>query len=277
MIKKIICPVDFSTASLNALEYAAKLAQVFNSELMLINVQRISMPAAAVSMGEGIGAHVHEDALLASERLKDMAVETNKMFNISTHYEVEITATAMEKTFALAGEKNVMIVMGTNGIDDVDQYIFGTNTYNVIKKTNCPVFIVPENVTFSRMKKIIFAWDYTHKNKFSFSLLNEFMNEFNPQFVFLHVSKRPSEIGKDIFNALRDEIIEVLGNTTNVEFEQIYSDDVPESINRYMRKSKADMLSITFYNRGLIPDLFHGTVAKDLSAVADYPILVLHA
>ena len=42
MIKKIICPTDFSKASINAIEYAAKLAKVFNAELLLVNVQVVS-------------------------------------------------------------------------------------------------------------------------------------------------------------------------------------------------------------------------------------------
>ncbi len=276
MINKIICPVDFSSASINAVEYAARLAQVFEAQVILVNVQRIIMPEA-VSMGEGIGAEARKNSLIVSKKLKDMAAETSLTFNISTTYEVEITVKAFEKNFSDADGNNAMIVMGTNGIDDVDQYLFGTNTYNVIKKTNCPVLVVPENATFGRMKKIVFAWDYSRRSNFSFSLLSQFMKAFNPQFVFLHVSKYPSEISIDVFRALRSEIIDVLGNDSNVEFEQVFSDDIPESINGYMMKKKADMLSITFYNRGFISDLFHGTVTKDLSATAKYPVLVLHA
>lgn len=276
MIKKIICPIDFSASSLNAAEYAARLAVAFNARLIFINVQQILMPAAAVSMGEGIGGEVRKNTKLVSQKLNNLASETIKDFNISVDYEVDITLNSLEKIVAELDDEAGMIVMGTNGIDDVGQYIWGTNTYNVIKKARCPVLVVPENVSYSGIRKIVFAWDYNENSKFSFSKLRDFMKSFNPKFVFLHVSKRETVLGKDVFKALRSEIISVLGDDSDADFEQIFADDVPESINRYMNKSQADILSITFYNRGLIPDLFHGKVAKELTATAQYPILVLH-
>ena len=277
MIKKIISPTDFSKSAVNAAEYAAKLAQVFAAELLFVNVQKILPVAAAVSLGEGIGSNVRENAQIAAGSLKEMSIETNKMFNISTDYEVDITAKSIEKVFSSIKPENTMIVMGTNGADNISQYFFGTNTYHVIKKTNCPLLLVPENASFGTIKKVVFAWDYSSKNKFSFSLLNDFMNAFNPNFVFLHISKHHTEISHEVFMALRSEIESVLGENSEVEFEQLFSENIPESINSYMLKSQADILSINYYNRGLIPDIFHGTVVKELSETAEYPILVLHA
>lgn len=277
MIKKIICPTDFSKSAVNAAEYAAKLAQSFAAELLFVNVQKIVPVAAAVSLGDGIGANVRENAQMAAGSLKEMSIETNKMFNISTDYEVDITTKPLEKVFSSIKPENTMIVMGTNGADSISQYFFGTNTYHVIQKSNCPLLLIPENVSFGSIKKIVFAWDYSKKSKFSFSLLNDFMETFNPYFIFLHISKKHTEISHEVFKALRSEIESVLGEKCKVEFEQLFSENIPESINNYMLKSQADMLSINYYNRGLIPDIFHGTVVKELSETAEYPILVLHA
>ena len=279
MIKKIICPTDFSKSANNAAEYAAKLAQVFGAQLLFINVQRIVPVAAAVSMGEGIGAATRENSRSAAERLKEMSEETNKMFNISTDYEVDITVEKLENIFSDIDENNALIVMGTNGVDTMGQSFWGTNSYHVIKKAQCPVIVVPENTAYGTIKKIVFAWDYTSKIKFSFLLLQDFMKAFHPKFVFIHVSKQPTEISKDVFRALRDEIICVFGEENDVTFEQLFSDeDIPGTINEYMIKSQSDLLSITYYNRGFIIDIFHGTVARELSEIAErYPILVLHA
>lgn len=277
MIKKIVCPTDFSDAALNATEYAAKLAQLFGAELLFVNVQRIIPVDAAVSLREGIGSDVLESSRDAVVMLKEMSVEANKMFKISADYEVDVTSKSMEKILSSLGDDNTMIVMGTNGVDDLYQYFFGTNTYHVIKKSNCPVLVIPENVSFGSIKKIVFAWDYELKNKFSFSMLKDFMNSFNPKFIFLHISKHRTEVSNEVFKALRDEIETVLGEDNNAEFEQIFSDNIPESINEYMIKSKANLLSITYYNRGLIRNIFHGKVTKELSERVEYPILVLHA
>jgi len=41
-------------------------------------------------------------------------------------------------------ELNVdLIVMGTNGTDQISDYFLGTTASNVIKSANCPVLVVP--------------------------------------------------------------------------------------------------------------------------------------
>ena len=82
MIKKIICPTDFSSVANNAIEYAAKLSQVFNAELMLFHVQVIS-PLQEVGIMLGMGnSNLRGDSRLVANRLKEMSAEINKMFKI---------------------------------------------------------------------------------------------------------------------------------------------------------------------------------------------------
>ena len=276
-MKKIICPVDFSKASINAVEYAEKLTQIFAGELLFINVQRIIPVAETASLSEGFITNEKENSIVAADRLKALCMDAIKKYNISATYAVEVSTKSLAKNLASFDADDAMIVMGTNGADEIYQYFFGTDTFHVLKSAKCPVLVIPENYSYRNIKKIVFAWDYSSKSKFSFSFMVDFMKAFNPQFIFLHVSKHHTEISLDVFRALRSEIESVLGKDNRVEFEQIFSDNIPESINEYMIESNADVLSITYYNRGLIPDLFHGTVAKELSEIAEYPILVLHA
>ncbi len=277
MIKKIICPTDFSKAAVNASEYAAKIAQLFSAELLFVNVQRVLPVGAELSFSGGVSDGVRKNSRDVAERLREMSVEANMMFNITTDYEVDITTKSLKKIISSLGTDNSMIVMGTNGADDMFQYFFGSNTYQVIKKSSCPVLVVPENISYGSIKKIVFAWDYTSKNKISFSILNDLSTAYNPQFIFIHVSKHRTEISKELFKTVRDEIESVLGEDNDAEFEQIFSDNIPESLNAYMIKSKADLLSITFYDRGIMSNIFHGAAAKKLSEKLEYPVLVLHA
>ena len=40
---KILCPIDFSEASQNAVEYAAKLAQRIGATIRFVNIQKLSI------------------------------------------------------------------------------------------------------------------------------------------------------------------------------------------------------------------------------------------
>lgn len=270
MIKKIICPTDFSKASINAAEYAAKLAQVFSAELLFLHVSHL----APVTVDAGTN---EKEVLFISQRLKEVSDEAGKMFHISTDHEVDVTARSLPRLLSENKGEDTMIVMGTNGIDDLYQNIFGTNTYRVIEKAKCPVMLVPEGVSYSSIRKIVFAWDYTAKNQFSFSRLKDFASAFDPQFIFFHASKESTEISRDVFRALKSEVADVLGEDNKALFERISGDDITESIQEYMTASGADVLALTYYDRGAIRNLFHGIITKELSEVAGFPILVLHA
>ncbi|HEY0031282.1 MAG TPA: universal stress protein [Bacteroidia bacterium] len=272
MIKKIVCPTDFSQAANNATEYAAKLAQLFGAEVLFINVQRVSPMTAAVSLGESPTAQVRENSRIAVQLLKDLSVEANKMFKISADYEVDITTKSLEKILS-EFEGNVLIVMGTNGIDDTYQYLFGTNTYQVVQKANCPVMIIPENVTYGDISKVVFAWK-VYNSKFAYPALYDFLDAFHPKFVFLHINKDRTKSAEDVFRILRD--VTIFGEKAETDYIEVYSDDVPESINRYMIQSQSDLLVLSYQNKGALERIFRTSIIKDMSATAVYPILVLH-
>ena len=109
----IICPVDFSDAANNATEYAAKLAQIIDAELMLVHVQQTELIASEVTLDESIITDAKENRLIISNKLKEVSVEINKTFKIPAEYEVKDTTESLAKTISSLGTKNAMIVMGT--------------------------------------------------------------------------------------------------------------------------------------------------------------------
>lgn len=212
--------------------------------------------------------------------LSDISLEVSKNFNIFCDYKLEVTTAQFENILTNSSGTNDIIVMGTNGVDNEYQYFFGSNTYNTIKKSNCPILVITENTTYGTIQQIVFAWDYNKESKTSLTILKDYINIFNPKIVLLHVSKNKTQISKDVFEALKEEIEPTEeGKTdikTNFEFKQIYSKNTTEAINDYMITSGSDMLAVTYYHRGVIADLFHGKVAKELSESASYPILVIN-
>lgn len=278
MIKKIICPVDFSASANNAVEYAAKLAQVFTAELLLVNVERVFPVTEAVSLGNGINATTRENARLTSSRLKELSEEAARAFKISTAYEVEVTTKSLAKTLSSLEEKNTMIVMGTNGADDLFQFFFGSNTYNVIKKAECPVLLVPEECPYSTYRNILYALTYEEKGKLALKQLYDFSENFNANITFLHISNKDTAISRDVFNAMQEEVEEYFGNRKNLEFRQTFSDDVEEGLENVMNSETADLLVMAARHRTIAESIFRKrSLLSQLSATAPFPILVLHS
>ncbi len=269
-----MCPTDFSDAANNALEYAAKLTQLCSGELIIMHVEGISF-AAELGWNLTGAAQVEHNATMVARRLEEICSEMNKMFKISVDYEVDVTSKTLSDVISNCEERNLLVVMGTNGADDLYQYFFGSATYRVIKEIRCPILVIPENTTYKAVEKIVFAWDYDKRNEESLVVLEQFLELFHAQLVCLHVSLKRSEISIDIFHALRSELETRFGDKQILEFKQVFSENILEGIDDYMISTGADLLVINYYHRGFLLDIFHGKVAKELSESVVYPMLVL--
>lgn len=278
MIKKIISPTDFSSAATNAIEYAAELAQELNVELQILNVQSL-FPVVALPVGMNINERVSE----ATESLSQTCSEIHELFHIHCTYQIIATSENLAKSITEDANENNLIVMGTNGIDDMYQFFFGTNTYHVIKKAKCHLLMVPENVSYGSVTRIVFAWSYETSHAALISIIKDLINIFNPKIIFtpiitfLHINKTFSPVASETFLSFKKEIEVEINEKLKIEFEQIISDDIPESINSYINKSKSDILIMTVQDRGIIGNIFHRSVSKKLTATSEYPILIMHA
>ena len=274
MIKKIVCPTDFSDAANNALEYAAKLSQVCHCELLILHIEGVSL-AAEMGWNSAGTIEVQRSARMAADRLKEICEEVSTMFKISVDYEVDITSKALSEVMSAFEEKDLLIVMGTNGADDLYQYFFGSTTYHVFKEIKYPVLVLPDRASYKPIEKIVFAWDYEKKSEESFVFLEQFLSIFHSQLLYLHVSSKRSEISIDIFRALRSELENRFGDKQILGFKQVFSENISEGIDSFVTAEGADILAINYYHRGVVLDFFHGKIARELSETAVYPLLIL--
>ena len=60
----------------------------------------------------------------------------------------------------------------------------------------------------------------------------------------------------------------------NWDFEPTYSDEAVASVDQYIKDSSMDMLALSYHHRTLFEKLFKENVAKKVSRIADYPVLV---
>jgi nucleotide-binding universal stress UspA family protein len=142
---RMLCAVDFSDASLGALEFALSLAEESDADLTLLH--SIEVPPELL---EHIPVppdfnvdQVHAAARAGSlQRLRDLVPEPAR-----TYCHVETTVgegAAYRRILQTAEEQRAdLIVMGVHGRGGVELLLFGSNTARVIRAAHCPVLIVP--------------------------------------------------------------------------------------------------------------------------------------
>lgn len=261
--------MDFSDAATNGMEYAAQLAKELGANLTLLYV-RPSIWPEAIQLEQEVAVGMEN----IGERLGVFSQEVQTEFGILCDTHVEQTTDTVEMAIAAEAGNYDMIVMGTNGADDVYQYVFGTHSFHVIEKAKCPVIVVPEGYAYRPLRKIVYAHDPDTNPLFLIEQLKALAFPLNAEVTALHIStgKHTPEAEqklKIVMDSLKAR--ETMHIPWKLDFQ--YSDDVPGALDHYLRIHEADMLALSCHHQTWIEKLFKPDVVKEISMIADYPVL----
>ncbi len=272
---KILCPIDFSEASQNAVEYAAKLAQRIGATIRFVNIQKLSIEKG-VNMFSLAERESTKEKIENEQTLEAYCNAVTSEFKVACAHEVIISMRSFEKIIDEESGKYNLIVTGTNGIDNLSQFYFGTHSYRVAKNAICPVLIVPESCAFRSIIKIVFTSDYNKGERLLLGQLKQFLQTFNPALEVLHVSEKDSLISKEVYKSFCRMTEETLNYGKQINFTRVISENEADSIESFMTKTDADLLTVYFEEHGFLYRMFHESLIKKLTSYANFPVLILH-
>jgi len=273
IMKKILCPTDFSDAAHAAIAYAAKLAMVTGSELTLLHVQSL-FDLTPVELVRGKAMMVAE----VKDQLEAQSREVSKVFKISCHAEIKSSFSKLSNAIASRGKDFDLIVMGSNGPDDLYQFFGGSNTYNAITKTQLPVMVIPAGYVYSEIKRMVYAFDYLKERSLPFGRMIPWIKALGCHLTILQVMEEAySKEAEDDLKQLQFIIRNLYGDDLNFSYDTIRSSDVAQSINSYILRQRPDVLALCSVHRNFVERIFHKSVIKNISAICSYPVFVFHA
>ena len=142
-IKRILWPLDFSSNSQRALDYARGVARRFNALLHLVHVCETptivsgSMDAYAIAYSDWtlkLGEEAERQLVAISASVRDVTVTTEVLFGNAARAIVEAASTNCVD----------LIVMGTHGHGPVMHVVMGNVAERVVRTAPCPVLTVRE-------------------------------------------------------------------------------------------------------------------------------------
>ncbi len=148
-MKKILVPVDGSSASEKAARKAVEIGKLINAELTFITV--VNLPTEDKYSYFGMTV---EQAFIAhrKEMLKNLIQEETKMINILVRnldcedlvtYKKVLTGKAADEILKIASDENFdLIVMGKRGLSNIDRIFVGSITQKVLAQASCPVMVI---------------------------------------------------------------------------------------------------------------------------------------
>ena len=275
-MSKVLCPVDFSTASLNAIEFATRIAEKQNSSLLLVHSFTAEEFNRIVG-SESIDRNYRELLEAAEQKLQNLAKKVRDMSDskiLACQYEV-LMGNLTEQILRKLGEEEFdLIVMGTTGISATGMSL-GSNTSKIIEKSPVPVFCVPENASYVGFKKIIYATDYQPDDKKALQDVVSFAILFDARINVVHLSHHQAEEDREAFHQFMEELKSFV-QYDKISYDIIFSKDQTSlALEDYFYHQDADLLVLLSKRRNFLENLFHKSVTRQLSFVIDKPFQVI--
>lgn len=135
----ILCPVDFSEISTEALKYAVEFGRTFNSRIVLIHVVEPIIAPSDFTFGPLTSGEVEEKLVgHAEESLEKLASSIG--LPEAEKNNIVVRGRASAEIVRVACEVDAdLIVMGTHGYTGMVHVLIGSTAERVLRKAPCPV------------------------------------------------------------------------------------------------------------------------------------------
>lgn len=232
----ILVPTDFSEVANNALGHALKIADVYNNEITLINIQDEGGLFGMFGNSDKMdlikeAVNTRMDKVIQDAKAKYPNIKINKRIEIGKIFKV-ITDIAENENFD-------SIVMGTNGASGLQQ-IIGSNASRVINYAKVPVVVVKEQpIGNSGYQKIVLPIDLSRESRQKVTWAIHLAKKFHSTIHVIYENSTNEEFRNRIFAAVNQ------------------TQDILEQNNA------------TYVVRGLDPDKYPDSFAEDTLAYAN--------
>ena len=191
-VTRILCPVDFSDASRQAIDEAVVVAGFYKSRISALHV--LAPLTLAMTGVATTGEDVSELDRLRRLTGHEFAAATAR--NIAVDVLVDVGQPAgviVERASSLPAD---LIVMGTQGAGGFQHLVLGSVTEKVLRKATCPVLTVPPRAqATSRLpfKRILVAVDFSDASLEALQSALSLARESGATLTLLHVLEWPWE------------------------------------------------------------------------------------
>ncbi len=271
----ILCPTDFSECSLNAIEYAAKLGELYKADLMLFHVLN-KTDYEKLSPLDTKGYHQEEFIKEKLENLQQAVLNESKLKGLNScqisFKDGKIVKTTLEESKSI---KANMIVMGTEGTNDLREHIIGSKTSRIVEEADIDVFVVPRKVFFKRPRKLVYASDYLEEDKLAIQKLIELASFFKSEIDIVHVSSTHKAIDKSLHEEMVNEISPFVKYDKVSYVLKAYRDDLALGLENYLQTSKGDILVTLSKKKSFFDQIFSKNLSKKMAYFINKPLWVI--
>jgi len=261
-MKTIVVATDFSPSSENAMLYAGKLASTFNCSILLFHVYQIpvgmnDVPLLMVSTDE-LKNNADTGLLRAKELLN------SNFSSVEVQTESRLGDVVDELRDVCKKINPLLIVVGKHGASGVEELLFGSTSFSIIRHLTYPVIVVPDRFQSFQLSNAALAVDADIENV-CVQKIKSVKNELN---FLLHIIHVKQEKGASVEAG-------TLVSELNSNYSTIFDQEFAHGIEMYIANNNIDLLIILPHKHNLVERLFLKTHTKELLKKISIPIMCL--
>lgn len=276
-LKRIICPVDFSGHSTQALRFAGRLAEAFGAELIVLHAQQFEFPMYfTAAQTEDLKAQLRKEER-AARRYLDEYVNQHLASSVKRSALLKEGDPVTEILTALKDYQAGLVVMGTHGRTGLTRVRLGSVMESVMRVAGVPVLSIGPHVSASpagvRFRRVLCSTDLSSRDHQICDWATKLAEMTGAELTVLHVVEKAA--GDDSPNeAIRRELCDWVSPSVRRRCsvrEIIRRGNASEQI--AAEASDADLLVIGAYPRSSIGTALFGSTTETLVRIAPCPVL----
>ena len=278
-MKTILVPTDFSLNANKALNYAAELAKLSGSKIIILHVTDLTHAA------------INENVILPENFDKEIIDSANKHLSILVSATSFITGGTVEQqlyngfvvdAIQHACKENTvdLVIMGTLGNAGIKEKLFGSITAKIISHVDVPVLAIPLLYEWEIPKNILLAIKEFKEDP---SVLNPLLEIARALHAPIHVSVFTDEVKAHAVDYLQNSRdlelftthMQAANEDLNIVTAPLYGSQFEEAITTYISTNNTGLLVMITHKRNFLESIFNKSLTKKMSYHTNIPLLSL--
>jgi nucleotide-binding universal stress UspA family protein len=262
-MKTIVLATDFSASADNAMLYAGNLANNIGAPLLLLHIYQVpvgmnDMPLLVVSTDE-----LKSNADAGLSKAKELLL--SKFSSLDVQTESRLGDVVDELKDICKKLDPLLIVVGKHGASGVQQILFGSTSFSIIRNISHPVIVVPGNTRKFQMENAALAIDADLENV-CIQKIKFLVSQLKTSLHLVHVKPE-----KTAYLQAATVVSEFNSKCSN-----IYDHEFVHGIESYIKENNIDLLIILPHKHNLVERLFLKTHTKELLRKISIPIMCIY-
>ena len=297
-INRVLCPIDFSDFSLDALRHAVRLAPWYSARLTVLHVYPTPQPVGVegISASVPVFSHVDPNSLVEEVRrfcapLLEPSGQNAEVIVRPGDAAREIRAEAERVPFDL-------LILGTHGRSGFERLFLGSVTEKVLRSTRVPVLTIPPPVRepgSPLYKTILCPIEFSAESSIrALEYALSLAKEADARLILLHVVEDPlgdadartpghvsvseyyERLEQDAVARLRAAVPDEARVWSHPE-ERVVKGRAHREILKVVADEQVDLVVMGVQGKGVVNRLAFGSTTNRVIREAGCPVLTLHA